>query len=407
MKNKLEKLKNSKLGFTSFIISISLLLISIYACNKNTESQSDCIKCNQRQQTKSLIVNEQAYLVNSYASNLQQFNVTALNQVDMPKIASDGLFAILGTLGIQVPSTIANTEPYGIALFYDTLLAGDINNNFPISYIVYYKDQETQRTYAGFWKKDNESNLFAFIPNLSGINNMISPTNFAQLNKIVYIPNGIELKEVLVLIDENKLPNKIYRTVFQIKLENELRNPISTDRPTSGGEQPSGPVCDWCNAPMVEGYCGMSGDCSTGKICPTNEAGMVMNDPFTDEERNYLYWLRDSVLMKTTEGQKIIDDYYYSGEIMRGNISISLALKLRSLFGINLFEKFPRFYTATNREYDNEVLLDEATHEILSEMCNEASQINIDARFQSIIQKVQLDANKYKNKPFSVIRNDF
>jgi hypothetical protein len=133
---------------------------------------------------------------------------------------------------------------------------------------------------------------------------------------------------------------------------------------------------------------------------------MVINTEgyrFTEEDYNYLYWIRDSVLMGSEKGQEIIDDYYYSGEIMRGNISFSLAFKLYRLFGIDLFSKFPQFYTSTN--YEGEILVNNQVIEITQEMFGEARDISNDVRYQSIISNIEKTVNDYHNKPFSYIRS--
>jgi hypothetical protein len=381
---------------------ITLIVLGIYSCNKKETLEAECAKCNQNKQTKDVVVNKKTYKAIYSASSSQGFIVTAISQNEMPQI-TNGLFTVFSEIGIEVPASIATYEPYGLALFYDEAIGGDIHGYNPISFLVYYKNIENQRTYAGFWNKDIQTNEYIFIPNLSGMNNMISSTNFEQLNKIINEPNGIELKEVFVLCDETKLPTSLYRTIFQVKLENANTDPIGSERP-NGSE--GGPNCMGCKS-KANGYCIDLYTC-VPDICLVKSSMEILtaeNYPLSQEDIDYLYWIRDSVLMNSEKGQQIIDDYYYSGQIMKGNISFSLAMKLYKLYGIDLFKHFPEFFMATT--YDGDVLIDDKVREIVIEMCDEAKDLSNDARFQSIIKNTKADIDKYYNRPFIEIRNDY
>ena len=101
--------------------------------------------------------------------------------------------------------------------------------------------------------------------------------------------------------------------------------------------------------------------------------------------------------MKSEKGQQLIDDYYYSGNIMKGEITFSMAWKFYRLFGINLFKRFPQFFLETYTNNEREVLVNKETFDIITELCAEAKNISDDARFQSIITRVKSDVDLYYN----------
>jgi hypothetical protein len=404
------KFSYNKLGFVILVLS-SLLVFSIYSCNK--QDKEECVKCknSENKQTKNVLVNNQNY--NALTYNTAGYPIiTSINQEEITNIESE-IKNQLQTKGIE----IANYSPFGLVKFYNQLIqqGSNINESSLTSILVYYTNTQNQKTYASFWKKNSVNNSFSFVPHLSGLNNFISPTNFFQLDQI----ENLQTEEIILLVDDTKLPEKIYSTVFQIKLETLL---ISTNAPPGGGGGggSGGPNCEWCRGGS-QGMCIRCRDCSGGlspvsafvcvpkpEDCYTNLCMPLLSSEgytLSEEDIKYLYFIRDSVLMKTEKGQQIIDDYYYSGGIMKGKISFSLAWKLYKLYGINLFERFAQFFTETT--YDGNVLIDGVVLNIINEACDEARDISNDERFQSIINNTEAEVNLFYNKPFSDIRNAY
>jgi hypothetical protein len=144
-----------------------------------------------------------------------------------------------------------------------------------------------------------------------------------------------------------------------------------------------------------------------GEACATDNAVRVLEVEgynLSQGDIDYLYKIRDEYLLNSEKGQQMIDDYYYSGIIMKGKVSLSLATKLYHLFGIDLFRNMSYFNTTT---YDGEILIRDKEKEIIIEMCDEAKNISSDLRFQSIIKNVETDVNRFHNQPIIDIKNAF
>ncbi len=101
----------------------------------------------------------------------------------------------------------------------------------------------------------------------------------------------------------------------------------------------------------------------------------------------------------------MIDDYYYSGKIMAGNITFDIVWQLWRLYEIDIFERSSQFFFTAG--HDADILVDDEVREIVTEMCVEAADISDDTRFQSIVEKMQTDIDAYKDQPFSLVRIGF
>lgn len=396
MKTQKFKLSITQLGITA--LSITLLLLVIYSCNKDVE----CVECkkNKNIQTRNIVLGETMYTASAYyeANEDNDFAVTIFNSEDIPDM-NGTIDSILNLYELTLPESQSGEKVlFGLTLFYGASLEESLGT-IPNGILLYHTNTSTQRSYATFWKK-NADNSFDLKPDLSGITTYVSRTNFYQLNQAL----NMNTQEALLFLDRPNMPSNHYRTVFQIKLETATSNPSATEAPNGSG----GGSCSACGA-VFNGCCkeDLFGEsCDIVPVCTGGGCDMVLNTGgyyFTQEDYDYLYWIRDSVLMGTEKGQEIIDDYYYSGEIMRGNITFSLAWKLYRLFGIDLFSRFPQFFTST--AYDGDILVSDEVQEIVSEMADEASNISNDPRFQSIIANIQNQVNDYHNQPFSYIRS--
>jgi hypothetical protein len=394
------KKRFSNLGVATLLLSLALL--GIYACNKRETQETDCVKCKQNQngKTKDVFLNGASYTATVSEPNPQNpFIITVLSNEDMPGI-EQSIASVLSTYGLVLPSA-DETRLFSLALFYTE--PGGSSSGVPPSIVLsYHTDLSDQRSYATLWQNTGGGS-FILRPDLSGITSMVSRTNFFQIDDLL----NLNTSEVLLLVDRPNLPTTTYRTVFQIKLENALNDPSGAELAPNGA---GGGSCSSCGA-VFNGCCkedlfGVSCDITT--TCGAGSCRVVLNSngyTFTQQDIDYLYWIRDSVLMKTEQGQKMIDDYYYSGEILAGNISFGFAWKLYRLFGIDLFAKFPLYFSSPM--YDGDVLIDAQAHEIIQEMCDEARTVSGDARFQSIITKTETELNQYHNQPFVVIRNAY
>jgi hypothetical protein len=395
---KTEKLNINIANFGIALLSIILVLLVVYSCNKI--ENPECVECKQNKNLnkKTLVLNDTVYTASVYyqASTDSRFAVTILSNDDMPNI-DHTIDSVLNVCNIDLSQSVEKYF-FGLALFYKDELH-DALHDFPTGVLLYHTNTSTKRSYATFWER-NMNNRFDLKQNLSGITTYVSRTNFYQIDEVC----NMNTKEILLFLKRNEMPTKQYRTVFQIKLETETSNPSGTEAPNGSG----GSTCSACGA-VFNGCCKLDPigeSCDIVPVCTGGQCDMVINTGgyhFKEEDYDYLYWIRDSVLIGSERGQEIIDDYYYSGEIMRGNISFSLAWKLYRLFGIDLFSKFPQFFTSN--KYEGEILVNNQVLEITQEMFDEARNISNDERYQSIILNIEKTVDDYNNKPFSYIRN--
>jgi hypothetical protein len=223
---------------------------------------------------------------------------------------------------------------------------------------------------------------------------------------------GFNSKQLLLLLDQSKLPSNQYPSVFQVKVIVEYNNA----KENGGGSQ------SWpCNAnpdcgDAIEGYCyykerqngPVKARCNTlFNSCSTlstekklSSAGYIVNK----SEIDAIYKIRNLFLIKSTKGQQYIDDYYYASELIKGNISMPLALKFYELCNKSFFTKLSQF---DNPIYNDSIIIDNTTKQLLLDICQNIKHYSNDDRFNSIVSKVINDINLYSNKTLSEIKKDF
>jgi hypothetical protein len=404
------KLQNKQSRFIKpglVFLLITLVVIGIYSCNKKEKADAECVKCEQNKntQTKDIVVKDKIYIVPTYTSSSGKPTTTIITEKEMPDVV-DEIQSTLKSYGIEV----LNCKPFGLAKFYEKSIEESNKESIaPSAILLYYTNEANGRSFASIWKRDENNKKFSFIPNLSGITTFVARNDFYKIEEIL----SMGTQEILLLLDHAKLPETVYPTIFQVKLDKEYEN----SRPTGGGGGGGTGGSTYCRSSdqcpeECIGWCYFEkdhqDDCMCiGQVCPTDNAISVLEAEgysLSQGDIDYLYTIRDEYLLNSEKGQQMIDDYFYSGIIMKGKVPLSLATKLYHLFGIDLFRKMSYFNTTT---YDGEILIRDKEKEIIIEMCDETKMISNDLRFQSIIKNVETDVNRFYNQPIIDIKNAF
>jgi hypothetical protein len=142
----------------------------------------------------------------------------------MPDVVGE-IQSTLKNYGIEV----LNCKPFGLAKFYEkSIEESNKEDMVPSVILLYFTNEANGRSYAGVWKRDNQDNKkFNLMPNLSGITTFVARNDFYKIEEIL----SMGTQEILLLLDHSKLPETVYPTIFQVKLDKEYEN----SRPTGGG----------------------------------------------------------------------------------------------------------------------------------------------------------------------------
>lgn len=154
MKKQKFKLSTTQLGITT--ISIALLLLVIYSCNKDVE----CVECKQNKniQTRNIVLGETMYTASAYygANEDNDFAITIFNSEDIPDM-NETIDSIINLYQLELPESQSGEKTlFGLALFYDASLEESLGN-VPNGILLYHTNTSTQRSYATFWQRSADN----------------------------------------------------------------------------------------------------------------------------------------------------------------------------------------------------------------------------------------------------------
>lgn len=379
------------------LISIAVI---ISACKNTVE---ECKQCNQKRE---VVTNSIAIAGNPY--------VTIEDVVKKSDQVQSSLISInenptVGTLMSTLTASRAVNPPEGeqviaLCLFY-TEVTPDLSIATPSAILVYHGINVV--TNATLWI--NINNVFVKETTLSGITNFVSKVDMYRINQI----KALHAQKMVILLDHTKLSPNPYPTIFQVKLG--IAYEAAAPSGGLGGSKGPGPCSNNFDCPQTDnGWCmykeKQNGPTTTRcqtPICPSDNVNGVLDlngYTVTQNDMDYLYKIRNAFLLNSPKGMQYIDDYYYSSAFLQNNISLDLALNMYNLYGADFFNKLSNFDVVA---YDNQIAIEPAEAVVLLEICDKASLLNNDVRFQSIIANVRADINRYTNKTILEVKNDF
>ena len=326
---------------------------------------------------------------------------------------------------------ITKTEDENIKITIQNLISSigiaEVNSDYPIALCLFFQDTINTSTFDGlqgvlyyhklndiylasFWEKESV-NSFTFKQNLSGITNLVSKADMYRIDKVMEFNSS----KILMLLDQTKLATYQYPSVFQIKTIIEYNNARPTGGSNGGGESGACNGVRECSS-TSEGWCIFQerqngptyANCYPKEdYCPNSTAISLLTlngNTINESEINELYKIRNSFLMNSVKGMQYIDDYYYSSSFLRNNITLETALKLYELYGLDFFHRLSQF---DNLNYNDSIIINNETKPLLLDLCDAATGITNDNRFNAIINRTRNDINLYHNKTLNYIINDF
>ena len=395
--------KNQKVSLLISIFSV-LMFVLIYSCSKSiTKEEGECLTCSTKTLTPNTYININDKQFASYKDNSiinpETFVISNYENVNVANTMKE-IILNLKITNVNKDNLIALT------LFYkDTINTNSIENLLGV--LIYNKIDKINM--ATFFVK-NTDNRFTLNENLSGYSSLVSKVDMYKINSIM----NFNSKQLLVVIDQSNLPTISYPSVFQVKLSVALES----ERPKEGGGGPQTSACNgvpectstkegYCvfqerqNGPVsatcypVEDYCGGK---SAVKVLETS--GYITSN----EQMDDLYKIRNSFLLNSKKGMQYIDDYYYSSSILKNYVTLESALELYTLFNNNFFKTFSQL---NNVQFNDSILINDNNKKNLINICNLVSGKSNDERFNSILKRTVEDINRFHNKKFIDIKNDF
>lgn len=311
---------------------------------------------------------------------------------------------ITSTLSELNLTDINTQNPIALCLFYKGEISS--NNYDSVLGVIFYNKVNNQHL-ANVWTR-NDQMEFVKDSLLSSNSTIISKGDMYKLN----ICKNLGAENILILLDQSKIANVQYPSIFQVALEKEY----SSAAPNGGGNNGGGSQCSVvpeCTSTEI-GYCTFkekqngptSAWCNT--FCSNNSAVSVLasnNYNLSEADIEQLYLIRNEFLLNSPKGRQYIDDYYYASRYLTsGNISLSLALKLYNLYSAHFFLTLSNF---DNTEYDNTVVITPEIKSTISEMISLSRDVSNDLRYNEIIDRIEEDVELYENKTLSQIKVDF
>lgn len=383
-------------------LSLSFTALLLINCKKNNKPLS-CSSDNSYQST--LKTNNHELAARSVILNDSSFiKLTNITSFENANISSD-VANLINNYNIAID---AGSSVLGLAIYFrDTLETGEIEQYSPLGLTVYSK--KDNKMFGKTYFRNETDGGFTELAELSGITTFVSSNDLSN----IAVSLNDETKEVVILLIQSQITDKIYDTELQHKIKSYLR-------PIGGGNGDfryysqcnSVPECErW----MVEGWCVVqerqngpsSSTCYPKKdFCPTQSTNRVLgNNGYSvgDDKTNDLYIIRDNFLVNSVKGSEYIDNYYYANSVLNfDDITLPFALSVWNLYENGFIN---RFKTTIQNNSENSVIIDNETKVLLLNLCAKAKALSNDQRFQSIISKVEIDILLYSNKTYGTIKN--
>lgn len=392
-----------KKSFLTLFAALILVIVTIfvYSC---TREGTGCESCD----AEFLKVNTQVFIKKknfpaySDNGNPETILISKTEDAEITKTIRD-LISSLNLID-------ANSEyPIGLCLFFEgSVDTKDFNG---LNGVLFY-NKVNDIYLANFWER-NKDNIFTFREDLSGISNIVSKNDMYRLNSII----GFDSNQLLLLLDQTRLATNQYPSVFQVKTEVVIEEidiefggiPNMKESKSMCSDVPS------CKESMVAGYCTFQeGPLGTSAYCNIWCPNSNTIKKLSEQEQNIhdilnpkidaLYEIRNSLLLPSEKGKQYIDDYYYSSLFLHENITLDMAYKLYKLYELDFFTKLSRF---DNENYNDMIVIDDNIKPILLDICNSVSEITMDSRFNSIVNRTKEEIDRYYNKGLVEIKKDF
>jgi hypothetical protein len=385
----MKKIKSVFAGILSLAIFLSVTFI-LPQCRKEREASCEAPSKKRKQK----VTEDSPEIVGKFYTAPDLADFSYFSSVDYSGIPAS-ISSLLPSLGI----TLATGETAaGLALYYEgTIDTTDLSASSPEAFVLY--KNSGGRVLATLYNKVSSSyvadnNIFGMSPRLG----LSTVYNIIQLK-------GMSIDNVVVFeVDEN-FPTAKYKSGFEIVV-------AKGDGPGSRpGKCNDIPKC-W-GQPAVNGECIKGPDCMADNpnpdgICPESNVNRQMSKnsytPPTHVVPNS-YIIRDSVLASSLKGAKLIDDFYYIGQIVDStDITLSFLVATYNVYNTNVLRKLANF---------NKVLYNDSTLFTVSEknkiitMLDEAEDLSTNTRFQGVITSLKSDVNRLHNQTISYCRSNF
>lgn len=374
-------------------VIVTLLLI-IHSCNKDI---AECVSCKKDFKPNSSIVINKKQVSAFNDNNSENPETILVSKSDDANIGST-IQNMITSIGLNNVNT---DYPIALSLFYQDTVNLE-NYDGLLGVLFYSKVNDIYE--ANFWKKESD-NSFTHKQNLSGVSTFVSKQDMYMINQIM----GFNSNQLLLLVDQSKIAKQQYANIFQIKLDIEYNSAA----PNGAGYTRYCNSVPECESYVEPGYCtifesqeGLISASCFPDCSNSASVGILVDNGYTIDQTKIdkLYKIRNSFLMNSNKGRQYISDYYYASKFLQNNISLSTALKLYNLYNLDFFTRLSEF---DNTSYNDSIMINTEVKTILLDLCNSATNITNDSRFNSIVNNITNDVDLYYNKTLAEIKNDF